>query len=1135
MRLTLPVLFLLSLTTGAFLPSKAQKILEFFNAGDSAFKAQWKGNTAKFEVKNNQLQSTSTVTNDTFYVAKEAYVSSGAVQWSLSALFQFNTSSTNFIDWYLFADSFDLRRAQTCYYVRMGNTADEVSLYRRTPGKAPELLIDGRDGRLNRSTNPLYVRVEKTAEGKWFLWVATDANPASLELEGSFQDNGVDVRGHTGLLVRQSTSSFFGKHFFSYFYMGPPIVDTLPPSLVSCNLIQADSIHLLFSEPLLPSTTVDTNLVRSQPAWDLIGGGLSADRRGIQLKLKEPLENLTTYWINVIGAMDSLGNRAAAQTCSIQRISTERASVFDVIINEVMPTPTPAVGLPPHRYVELYNRSKKAIDLHQFVFSNRNAQSILPAAVLLPDSFLILCSTTGAPFLATYGRSIGVVSFPTFAKTSDVLTLRDREGNVIHAVAYEDSWYGSEAKKGGGFSLELSNPLTPCAGASHWRGSEDDAGGTPGKVNSVFSLDLADTVFPRMTQLRVVDTHVLELTFSEPMLPPSLLSHQQFQLKASGQQPHTVLEVERNKWLLYWKDAFQIGKDYVLYGNFLKDCAGNEKVLDSLYFAVPEKAVHLDVLITELMPAPLSGRGLPNAQFVELHNRSKKPIDLIGFKFSDRTAAVMLPAYVLYPDSFIILCHRNFADSFRQFGNVLALPSLPTLNKTSDDVQLFNKNGDLIHAVSYTDNGYGDVVKKQGGFSLEMKDLDNPCAGEKNWAASVAERGGTPGRANSVKGRVIDNKPPQLLSVYPLHDRMLELRYNEPLSHLAAIDKQKYVFSHPSLGMWETPYCSLHLVRLPLAEALQKGEMYQVFVRQQMDCAGNESSADSMWFGLAEPLQKGELLLTELLFHPPQGLSEFVELYNAGKNTLDLKEILIGNLQDDGRIRSVLQPFPHGHLLLPGKYIALSVSGEGLCQTYICKEPRQVVRVGSLPSYPQKSGGVVLLHFGGVVLDSFLYTSSQHHPLLKESRGVSLERVRTDYPAHWRDNWTSATSTAGFASPGYENSQAQQKRESKGEVSLQSLSLNPNNDGKDDRLALDFSFPQSGYVATLHVFNSDGIPIAKPFQQHILPMKGTLYWDLRIDTLGKEVLPPGIYILLLEAFHPEGDGVRRKMSFSVIR
>ncbi len=76
---------------------------------------------------------------------------------------------------------------------------------------------------------------------------------------------------------------------------------------------------------------------------------------------------------------------------------------------------------------------------------------------------------------------------------------------------------------------------------------------------------------------------------------------------------------------------------------------------------------------------------------------------------------------------------------------------------------LRNPQGNLVHAISYTNDWYKDEIKKAGGWSLEQIDPSHPCTGEPNWMATINEDGGTPGRRNSVDNVLVSN--PKIESV----------------------------------------------------------------------------------------------------------------------------------------------------------------------------------------------------------------------------------------------------------------------------------------------------------------------------------------------------------------------------------
>ena len=72
---------------------------------------------------------------------------------------------------WLLASQPDLKNPATKgYFVRLGGTDDEVSLFRKDSARSPVLVIDGLNGTLNSTTNNLVrVRVTRSLQGQWTL------------------------------------------------------------------------------------------------------------------------------------------------------------------------------------------------------------------------------------------------------------------------------------------------------------------------------------------------------------------------------------------------------------------------------------------------------------------------------------------------------------------------------------------------------------------------------------------------------------------------------------------------------------------------------------------------------------------------------------------------------------------------------------------------------------------------------------------------------------------------------------------------------------------------------------------------------------------------------------------------------
>ena len=198
-------------------------------------------------------------------------------------------------------------------------------------------------------------------------------------------------------------------------------------------------------------------------------------------------------------------------------ISHAQANRFDVIITEIMADPSPVVGLPNAEYVEIKNVSSTAINLSGWKLSDATSTGTINTSFLLqPDSVVILCSTGNVATFSSFGRTIGVTSFPSLDNDGDLLSLKSPQGKTIHAVNYSVDWYQNEVKKDGGWSLEMIDTKNPCSGMSNWKSSIDPNGGTPGKKNSVDGTN-NDASPPQLIRTYSLDSATVVVLFDEPL------------------------------------------------------------------------------------------------------------------------------------------------------------------------------------------------------------------------------------------------------------------------------------------------------------------------------------------------------------------------------------------------------------------------------------------------------------------------------------------------------------------------------------------------------------------------------------------------------------------------------------------
>ena len=194
-----------------------------FTDGNFSVNPAWIGDDSVYTVVDvagdMHLRSNKLQTNSSFYLATPSAQASNA-QWELYTNLTFNTSSANYVDIYLMSDQSNLLSGTlNGYFVRIGGTTDEISLYRKVAGTAVK-IIDGTDGVTNISNNILKIKVIRTSANDWTLSRDITGTGVSYFTEGTINDATIATSSFFGISITQSTASFFQKHFFDDIYVG---------------------------------------------------------------------------------------------------------------------------------------------------------------------------------------------------------------------------------------------------------------------------------------------------------------------------------------------------------------------------------------------------------------------------------------------------------------------------------------------------------------------------------------------------------------------------------------------------------------------------------------------------------------------------------------------------------------------------------------------------------------------------------------------------------------------------------------------------------------------------------------------------------------------------------------------------
>ena len=761
------------------IPAAAQ-LTDAFSDGDFTGNPAWTGTTDRWAVApldgNPALRSDGAAASDTIYLATPSAVSRGV--WSFTfAHRDVNLSNFNGTRIFLTADTDTLDGAVFGYYLQLGTSnSDEVRLYRQDgePSNRRTLLAQSAAPLLDGDVNTLAVSVTRSETHEW----AVSVNDVVVL---SAVDSTYTSSRFFGLWLKHTPAAaqaFFFDDIAVQGETGP--VDTEPPRLVRAEALDAERVAVTFDEVVdgcFPDRyEISNGIGRPAAVEACLPGGQAV----YTLRLANRLANGVTYTLTVRGIADRAGNVLAEASAAFPFVDTRGPPPMpgDVVVNEIYYDP-PDAAL---EFVELFNRSSRPFDLSQFGFSDDRLQSVAvsEAPRALPPGGYAVLVRDGEAF-GTAFPSVAFVelpSWPALNNSGDAAVLLFEE-TVVDAVVYAPSWGGD------GVSLERKDPNGPSDSRFNFGASAAEAGATPGAQNSLFAPDLTPPAlrFAEQTGEAMVDVYL-----DEPVAPESV-QPQAFALD-DGRTPERIfIDEEATLLRLRFADP-PSGTGLRISG--LRDLTGN--VLDGGNIALAYLARPGDLVVNEIMYDPLADRfdDRPDQpEYVELFNRSSRTLTLHRHYWTDTpdenghadTLRFGTDFFSLSPDRFAVifadpnpsndpvinstLAHA-FPDLTKSEAALIPIPrSTLSLTNSGALIHLHRPDDAGLDSVRYDPSWHHPNLVEATGVALERIAPEGPANDPTAWISSVAEAGGTPGRANSVGMPPGEPMPQGSLAVEP--------------------------------------------------------------------------------------------------------------------------------------------------------------------------------------------------------------------------------------------------------------------------------------------------------------------------------------------------------------------------------
>lgn len=809
------------------------QVSDDFSDGDFTNNPTWSGNTGDFVISANKLHLNAGSAGESHLTLPNTTIDNTI--WEFTVQLDFGTSSQNKAYIYLVSDIDDLQGNVNGYYVLVGNTSDEVSLYRQDATTTSVEIIDGVDATVESPPTKVRIRVTRDNLGNWEL-LRDLSGGTTFTSEGTVLDNTYTSTAFFGVLCDYSISNVDG-FIFDDFSIGFAASDL---SLEGSNMIRA-----IFNQNVHQSSAED---VSNYSLSNGFGSPSTAVRdltnhNEVLLTFSEDFVNS-----NLILSIDQVENAAQDETISSQTkgFKAEIQTPFrGIVINEFMADPNPVIGLPEVEYVELYNASNFTINIGEFTFDGEE----LGDFSLSSNEYITLTDEANIGLFS--GQVMGVnISLPNSGSS---LLLNDNLGNLVDSVSYISTLIE------GGYSLEQINPELLCSTENNWTASNHADGGTPGTQNSVYD-NSPDITGPNLIDLIATDANTFRLTFDEPMDETSLGSGTYTfdnGLTENGISTSTfAAEVAVTP-------ALTSDVNYTVTVTGVKDCAQNDIQTNSLSYTFDTNPPALDHIVVKTV----------NQIEVVFNEALDKDIAETESNYTSDHASGTNPSAAELDDENNAIVSLTFADDFVLDventltienledipGNALAAALTPTftLSQQIDTIQViginlldiyFQQDLDVTSASTASNYSVDDGV---GNASTAFVDSNNDrlvhLAFANNFDDNKELTLSVSGVLNSDTDLlttpniifVYDTSPPKLDTVEVLSSTSLAVVFTEKVNKQSAESKENYEYED-IFPIEVTLEADQQTVILDFAAEFEREVVFELLIDEVKDLYGNE-------------------------------------------------------------------------------------------------------------------------------------------------------------------------------------------------------------------------------------------------------------------------------------------------------
>lgn len=525
-------------------------------------------------------------------------------------------------------------------------------------------------------------------------------------------------------------------------------------------------------------------------------------------------------------------------------------------------------------------------------------------------------------------------------------------------------------------------------------------------------------------------------------------------------------------------------------------------------------AAHAQFVINEIHAAPVAGE----PEWIEIYNTYNQTRILRNGSINDRTTSRTLPDIRIPAHGYALLTRDTLAlreSRLIPADVVLVELTLPSLNNTTDIVVLRDADSVAIDSVYY------NLKWGMKGVSLERIDPLAPAVSQENFAASEAPDSASAGAVNSVVR--LDNDV-RVYAVSAGNDSLrIRIGNNGRLGTRSGtvrvyLDRDGDGTASDNEIFAETRFGALDIDEQRTWTLFTGGLSpgYEKSVTIADFPSDERRYNDTLRSPVYISPPTGTVMINEVMFSPLPGRAEYVELWNAGRDTLSLFGwVLHDRATSDGadtfRITNELLLAPDSYVVLAWDSVLFEQFPElqGSDRVYCRKFSLRLNAEGD---------SVILRDPNNVAIDSLGYLPSWHMLPASAAAGYSLEKLNPRLPSDQGDSWSTCGDATG-GTPARANSIAVPLPDG----GTAEAAPNPFSRSRNDVCLLSYRLPYRLARLSMTVFDASGIPVRTLRNADFTAGEGFASWNGNNDD--GFPMPPGPYVVLFEAVDLATDAV----------